>query len=248
MMAVAALPSAGLKLHVRAWLAIAATLLLVAWGAVVTQGIFYQGDPRTSLVSLLPDATILGWQFPGIHFYREGAVYGLTQSARWLALSIMGLTVGLSTSPERLLAALVRLRVPTAVAFMALAAMRFLPVMLDEWAAVRRARWMRGYRGGGGLKRISSEVALFVPVLASALRRATSLSMAVAGRGFSPAGPRTTYPELTMRRGERWALAAIVVPTAALAAAWTLVWFCPLLPWSLTTGLEAIRRWVEVWL
>ncbi|HEV3024462.1 MAG TPA: energy-coupling factor transporter transmembrane component T, partial [Pirellulales bacterium] len=123
MMAVAALPAAGLKLRLRAWLAIGAALLLVAWGAVVTQGVFYAGEPRTALVTFLPHATLMGWEFPGIHFYREGAIYGLTQSARWLALSIMGLTVCLSTSPERLLAALVRLRVPTAVAFMALAAM-----------------------------------------------------------------------------------------------------------------------------
>jgi energy-coupling factor transporter transmembrane protein EcfT len=120
--------------------------------------------------------------------------------------------------------------------------------MLDEWAAVRRARRLRGYRGAGGMRRISSEVALFVPVLASALRRATLLATAVAGRGFSPSGPRTTYPELTMRSGERWALAAVVVVALVLAAAWTFVWLGPLLPWSHTTRLEAIRRWVEVWL
>jgi energy-coupling factor transport system permease protein len=248
LVAVASLPAAGLKLRVRGWLAIAAALLLVAWGAVVSQGIFYAGTPRTTLFTLVPDATLIGWKFPGVHFYREGAVYGLTQSARWLALSIVGLTVCLSTSPERLLAALVWLRVPTAVAFMSLAAMRFLPLMLDEWATARRARWLRGFRGERGLRWFSADVSLCVPVLASALRRATSLSTAVTSRGFSPTGSRTSYPELRMRPGERLALTAIVAATLLLAAAWTLVWLGPLFAPTSSQECAAVRSWVEMWL
>jgi energy-coupling factor transport system permease protein len=154
----------------------------------------------------------------------------------------MGLTVCLSTSPERLLAALIRLRVPTAVAFMTLAAMRFLPVMLDEWATVRRARWLRGYSGALGVRGLSAEVALLVPVLASALRRATALSASVTSRGFSPTAQRTFYPELRMRPIERVALGVIGAATIALASAWTFVW----LGAELTPQLDGIRAWVQL--
>jgi len=248
MFTVAALPATGLMLRPRGWMAMVIALTSVAWGAVVTQGIFYGGEPRTALFTIVPDTVVGSWEFPGVHFYREGAIYGLTQAVRWLALTTMGLTVCLSTSPERLLAALVRLRVPTAVAFMALAAMRFLPVMLDEWASVRRARWLRGYRGAHGIQCISAEVRLLVPVLASALRRATALATSVTCRGFSPTAQRTFYPELQMRRGERVALVAIVAISVALALAWTTIWLGPMTALSGWPQFEAFLEWVRRWL
>jgi len=248
MFTVAALPAAGLKLRPRSWLAIGVALTSVAWSAVVTQGIFYGGEPRTALFTIVPNTLVGIWEFPGVHFYREGAIHGLMQSARWLALSTRGLTVCLSTSPERLLAALVRLRVPTAVAFMALAAMRFLPLMLDEWASVRRARWLRGYRGARGIRSVPNEVRLLVPVLASALRRATSLATAVTSRGFSPTAERTYYPELRMRLGERVAFVAIVATSVVLALARTLVWLGPMTFPAGPPYFEAYQEWVRRWL
>ena len=74
-------------------------------------------------MTLVPSFSILEYVFPGLIFYREGAAYGLLQSSRIVAMTLAGMTVCLSTSPERLLAALAWLRVPSAVSFMAVAAL-----------------------------------------------------------------------------------------------------------------------------
>ena len=55
-----------------------------------------------------------------------------------LAVMLAGLTVCLTTSPEGLLAVLAWLRVPAAISFMTVAALRFLPTFIDEWTTVRR--------------------------------------------------------------------------------------------------------------
>ncbi|HEV7221426.1 MAG TPA: energy-coupling factor transporter transmembrane component T [Pirellulales bacterium] len=221
LLALAALPLVGLRLRPRAWLAIGGVVLAMAWSTLASQAIFYTGEPRTALFTIVPSIDFpawgLGpWRFPGVRFYLEGARYGLVQSLRFMGVSLAGLTVCLSTSPDRLLVGLVRLRVPMGVAFMAMTAMRFLPTMLDEWAAVRRARRLRGYRPRRRFGPVAwycfsrDELQLLLPVLAAAVRRATALATAVSSRGFSPTAERTFYPELRMTPIERLALGALV--------------------------------------
>lgn len=215
--------ASGLRLSVRGWAGVGGALLAVAFSTLLSQGVFYGGVPRTSLVTLAPSFEFFGWQFSGIHFYREGVLYGLEQSLRWLALSMAGISVCLSTSPERLLSALVLLGVPTGLAFIVSTALRFLPTMLDEWAIVRRARWLRGYRGRR--RNAPAELALLPTVLAAALRRASNLATSATSRGFSPTAERTFYPELRMRPRERVALVCLVGGAAGLALFKSAVWF-----------------------
>ncbi|HVW38580.1 MAG TPA: energy-coupling factor transporter transmembrane component T [Pirellulales bacterium] len=205
--AAGALPLVGLRLRARAWLAIGGVVLTIAWSTLLSQAIFYTGKPRTALFTIVPEFTFGSWQFPGVKFYLEGAKYGLVQSLRFSGVSLAGIAVCLSTSPDRLLGGLVRLRVPMGIAFMAMTALRFLPAMLDEWSTVRRARRLRGYRarrfGPANWYHVSrDELQLLLPVLAAALRRAASLATAAESRGFSPTAERTFYPELRMKAGE----------------------------------------------
>lgn len=238
----AAWPLAGLRLSSRAWLAIGGIVLATAWSTLVSQAVFYTFEPRTALFTIVPNFPIGSWEFPGVRFYREGAEYGLLQSLRFSALALAGLAVCLSTSPERLLAGLVRLGVPVGIAFMAMTALRFLPAMLDEWATVRRARRLRGYRGSqrfgpsDWLHAARSELQLFLPLLAAAIRRANVLAMAVSSRGFSPNAERTFYPELRMRLPER-------VGVVLLMGLLTLVIVVKLLFWSSPGWLEAKPEW-----
>lgn len=206
--AAGALPLVGLRLRGRAWLAIGGVVLTIAWSTLLSQAIFYTGKPRTPLFTIVPEFAVGSWQFPGVKFYLEGAKYGLVQSLRFSGVSLAGVAVCLSTSPDRLLGGLVRLRVPMGVAFMAMTALRFLPAMLDEWSTVRRARRLRGYRRRrrfgptGWYHATRDELQLLLPVLASALRRAASLATASESRGFSPTAERTFYPELKMNAVE----------------------------------------------
>lgn len=221
--AVSAAGASGLRLSARGWAGVGGALLTVAVSTMLTQGIFYGGMPRTPLFTIIPPFDFFDRPLAGIHFYREGALYGLEQSLRWLALSMAGLSVCLSTSPERLMSALVLLGVPVGLAFIGATALRFLPTMLDEWATVRRARWLRGYRGRWHT--LPAEISLLPTVLAAALRRAASLATSVSSRGFSPTAERTCYPEIKMRALERLTLVCLLTGTAGLALLKSAAWF-----------------------
>lgn len=251
------LPTAGLKMRSASWLVLGGLLLLVAWGTLLSQAVFYARLPRTELFTLIPPADVAGWHFPGVRFYREGTTYGLIQSLRMLSVMLAGLCVCLSTSPERLLAALVRLRVPVAVSFMTVAALRFLPTVLSELFTVRRARRLRGFRSelsGWGMlwpaswiRSAGAELQTLVPVLAASLRRASSLATSVTSRGFDPAARRTYYPPLEFRSVERIALAVLGITWLAAVTAKLLYWlyvgelyYQPQLRWL----YDAVRQWL----
>ena len=224
----------GLRMRRRGWLLIGALLAAVAWGTLLSQALFYAQMPRTVLLTLIPAGNVAGWEFPGLHLYREGTTYGLMQSLRMLAVTLGGLSVCLSTSPDRLLAALARLRVPVAIGFITVTALRFLPVVTSELSSAWKARHMRGYRrslwpkifGGDGVARgVTMETRLLLPVLAASLRRAETLATSVTSRGFDPTAKRTFYPELRLRRGEWLVLLGLGFAWMAVVGTKLLWWF-----------------------
>jgi energy-coupling factor transport system permease protein len=145
-------------------------------------------------------------------------------------MMLAGLSVCLSTSPERLLAALAWLRVPSAVNFMAVAALRFLPTIADEWSTVRDSCRLRGYRPrlvGVGRETWRSwriEAALLVPVIAASLARAQRLATALTVRGFDATQPRTIYPAMVMSNPDRLLMAVLVGLCIGLSLAKSLFW------------------------
>jgi len=211
----------GLRLPPRGWGAIVGILALTAWGTVLSQGFFYPG--MTVLLTLVPPIGDNGETFRGILLTVEGLEYGAEQSLRLLATVLAGLTVSLSTSPERMLAALAKFRLPTTLGFMTTAALRFLPLLLEEAGEVRQARKLRGYRfrmfgvPGDRLRSYRAEIGLILPVIAAALRRAETLAESVTARGFDAHQARTFYPPLEMRDWERIAAGILVAGSIALA-------------------------------
>jgi energy-coupling factor transport system permease protein len=198
----------GLRLRSGGWLVILGLLALIAWTTTLTQGFFYPASPASARWTLVDPRDLGGFYFPGLAVTAEGLAHGAVQSLRLLATALAGLTLCLSTSPERILAALVRLRLPAALAFMTMAALRFLPLVIDEVRIVRQARRLRGYRfrllgpKGDRFGSYRSELLLLLPVVAASLRRAESLAESVTARGFDPRSPRTFYPPLMMRPWE----------------------------------------------
>lgn len=226
--AVTLLAALALGWRVQTWLAVGTILAAIAWATVLSQALFYPGDPRTVLLEIVRSRSLFGWEFPGVILYREGAFYGLVQSLRLLAMTLAGLTVCLSTGPQQLLAALVTLRVPVAVGFMSVAALRFLPTILQEWLIVRRTSRLRGYGprwiGAGLLRTLKTEVALLVPVIAAALRRAATLATSLTARGFDATAPRSVYPAMAFTRSERVALGGLASIAVALSSLKSLYW------------------------
>ncbi len=254
--AVAMLGVSGLTMRRGSWLLVGGLLLAIAWGSLLSQALFYAAEPRTKLFTLVPPATMFGWPWSGLHVYQEGAVYGLTQSLRMLAMTSAGLSVCLSTSPERLMAALARLQVPGPLAYLVVVALRFLPLMLVEMATVRQARRLRGYsplgirlawspRAWAHWTRL--EVALLLPVIASTLRRAQALARSVSARGFDPAARRTFYPPLRLRRIERVALVAMGSVFLAIVSI-KIVYWLNVAEQSSGAGLTSVYDFARDWL
>jgi len=221
---VALLGLAGLRLPPRGWAAIVGIVGLLVWGTMFSQGFFYKGATQTVVLSIIRPSTQQGG-FPGIELTKEGLWFGAVQSLRLLASLLAGLTVSLSTSAERMLAALSWFRLPATLSFMTTAALRFLPVLIEEFAEVRQARKLRGYRfrwfgrPGDRLGSYRAEVGVVLPVIAAALRRAETLAESVTARGFDPYRPRTFYPPLEMRTWEQAAAVLLVVAAIVMFVA-----------------------------
>jgi energy-coupling factor transporter transmembrane protein EcfT len=203
----AVVAATGLRLTARGWSAIVLMIGLLVWGTMLSQGLFYYG--KTVLVTFVEPRQFGDYSFPGIRLTTEGLIYGAIQSLRFVATALAGFTASLSTGPERMLSALVCIKLPASLAYMTTAALRFLPVVLNEVAAVRRARRLRGGRfawigpTGDRFGPYRDEVQLLLPILAAALRRAETLAESVTARGFDPRAPRTFYPPLVMREFEK---------------------------------------------
>ena len=165
-----------------------------------TQSLFYAGVPRTALVEIGP---VVVW--------REGLLHGAIQSLRLVAMGLAGTTLALSTPPDRLFAALVSLRAPHGIAFLAVTALRFVPLAGAEWLAVRRARARRGRPlwARSPWAWIGEEMRLLAPVAARAVRRARTLAESLEARGFDPVRPRRLRDPLAFRAWEIAWLAAL---------------------------------------
>lgn len=211
-----------------------AVVASTAWA----QGLFYAGAPRTPWLALGP---LVVW--------REGVAHGLVQSLRLVAAGVAGATLALTTPPDRLFAGLVAVRVPHGAAFLAVTALRFVPVVAAEWIAVRHARDLRGRPiwARSPVDWLRQEMALLAPVAARAVRRARTLAESLEARGFDPVVVRAQRAPLAMPPSEGIGLAAIGLALAALWSAhglfalYTLgVWYRP----ELRPLYALVRAWL----
>lgn len=214
---------------------------LLAWSTAFSQSLFWAGWPRTPLFVLSTD--------PWLAFSREGLVHGLVQSLRFLLVTAAGAWVALSTPPDRLLTALLALRVPFGLALMGATALRFLPMVGAETLAVRRARASRGrpiWRRSP-FAWLALEVALLRPVVARSLRRARALAESLETRGFHPTAPRAVREPLRWRAADTVTVGIAVATTLAAVVARVLyaaygaeLYYAP--------ALRPMYAWVRGWL
>lgn len=183
--------------------------LAIAWGTMLSQGLFYGERPRVALFELGP-----------LVFWREGLAHGFVQSLRFGALLCAGTAVVASTPPDRLLRALVALRVPFGLAFLAATALRFVPATAQEMLTVRRARARRGQPvyARAPWAWLAVEIALLRPVIARSLRRARALAETLDTRGFDALGARTVRRPLRLGVLDALVLIVAVPVTASLVA------------------------------
>ena len=132
---------------------------------------------------------------------------GAVESAAFFSLRLMvfimvAFVVTLTSAPSELAEALARLGSPLKrlrapideLAMIVFIAIRFIPILYDEFAAIRTAQMIRGVRFDGPLlTRLRRTSAIIIPVFVAALQRADELALAMEARGYRSGRPRTFY-------------------------------------------------------
>jgi len=150
---------------------------------------------------------------------------GLALAVRLLGIAFAGALALATTEPTDLADALgQQLRFSPRFAVGALAAVRLLPLLADEWQTISLARRARGVEAGRSpLAAAQLFGGKLLTLLVGAVRRATRLAMAMEARGFGSRDCRSWAREQRMR-GADWmllaatVLIAVVATTASVAA------------------------------
>ncbi len=199
---------------------------LTLWGLVVSQGIFYQEFPRHVILTLVPSFELCGHRFNGLFVYKQGLYYGAIQGLRLISSILVGMALCLSTTPDRIFLGLIKLRIPYGLAFLAVTAVRFLPIVAEEIKSVRLAMRIKGYRPlKCGLKQtIVLEINSILPILSRAVRRAHEVTESLLVRGFDPLFPRTWFQDLNWPIYEKVLVGSFLLFALAIALIKILFW------------------------
>ncbi len=124
---------------------------------------------------------------------------GLVLFTRVLACGMISALFALTTDAGRLVRALMlHLRLPASVGFSILQAMHLVPDLAREMQTLRMARAMREGRAMRRIPGPGEVMALLIPLLAFAIRRATRAAIAMEARGLRPGSPRSQLPQPRM--------------------------------------------------
>ncbi|MGW9112285.1 energy-coupling factor transporter transmembrane component T [Microbacterium sp. NPDC055683] len=153
-----------------------------------------------------------GWRL------HAGAVgIGFATGLRLAALVALALVGGTTTEgPDLVRAAIRQLKLPYRVGYAALAAYRFVPRFRHELDVIRAAHRVRGHHGGRGpVAAVRRGLGYLVPLLASAIRHAERVALAMDARAFGAHATRTERHEVLWRSRDTvfvlafWAVTAI---------------------------------------
>jgi energy-coupling factor transporter transmembrane protein EcfT len=169
--------------------------------------LFFTGGPPILSLAPLP-----------VQITQEGLVRGIYVTWQFAVLVLAAAVLTRTTPPselvtgiERLLRPLSRVGIPSQdLAVMIAMALRFMPMLLEEYDRIRMAQMARGadFTSRNLVVRTRAAAVLAVPLLFSAFRRADELAEAMEARGYRR-GPRTTLRELALS-GRDWGAFAVV--------------------------------------
>ena len=152
-----------------------------------------------------------------------GLQTALTVCLRLVVIILSALIVLTGESRDYLLA-LTQCKIPYEIAFMVLAALRFLPMLREEASDILCAAQMRGMplKKSSLKNQAAAYIKVVIPVVAGALRRAENLSIAMEARGFRSRPRRTSMRRLHSNIGDIFYL---ITFCAALAVVFVLAYF-----------------------
>ena len=161
-----------------------------------------------------------------IKIYDSGIIAAAKMIVRIVVLVVStSVLLSYTTSPivltdgiEGLLKPLAKIKVPIHdFALIMSLALRFIPTLLEETEKIISAQKSRGadFSSGSLLKRARALIAIFIPLLASAIRHALDLSEAMICRGYRGGDGRTRLRQMKIRFSD---IIWLTVSAAVLAA------------------------------
>jgi energy-coupling factor transport system permease protein len=129
---------------------------------------------------------------------------GFILSLRLLVLSSSMSWFFLSSTPEDIGRAMGAAGLSLELTFSFIMAIRFIPVIYDEFQSIYDAQRSRGLEleKGGFRKRIRNLMPILIPLLMGTIRRTYEIADAMEVRAFGASPKRTSYKPLKLRRGD----------------------------------------------
>ncbi|UXN21697.1 ATP-binding cassette domain-containing protein [Curtobacterium flaccumfaciens] len=149
------------------------------------------------------------WFDLGFAHVTDGSLtLALATALRVLAVGAPAIALFVRVDPTDLADGLAQvLRLPARFVLGALAAVRMMTLLVDDWRQLAMARRARGLADSGRLRRGAT---MAFALLVLALRRATTLAVAMESRGFGAPG-RRTWARVARFAGPEWAMVAALV-------------------------------------
>ena len=157
----------------------------------------------------------------------EGVYIGLILTVRALCFGACSLFFIVSTDPTQFIISLIQqLGLSPRFAYGTLAAYRFVPLLEVELAQIRAAHRLRGVGEGEGLRGKAIQLYRYtLPLLASAIRKAGRVAVAMESRAFTGGRERTYYRQSRFHWIDGlFAAGAIISLSLILALSWSLGW------------------------
>jgi energy-coupling factor transport system permease protein len=221
---------------VSAGVTLVCVLALMPFTGLSARMLWLRSWPLLTAAVLGAAATILYGRPAGDTYLQWGLVHvtdGSFQLAlaillRVLAIALPAVVLLSTTDPTDLADGLSqRVRLPARFVLGALAGLRLVGLLVEDWRELSLARRARGVADTGRLRRfLGQSFALFV----LAIRRGTKLATAMEARGFGAPGARTwARPSVLRPRDAVLVLIAVAIAAASAAIAiaagtWTFVW------------------------
>jgi len=162
----------------------------------------------------------------------ETLANGAGLALRLLAIALAGLLATASSEPIDVADALIQqLRVSPRFAIGALAALRLLPILAQEWQTLGMARRARGVEAGRSPVAAARLFAgKLLAVLVGVIRRGSRMALAMEARGFGARPCRSVARPTHMSRSDwGWIGGALVLASAAIGISLALGTWRPLL-------------------
>jgi energy-coupling factor transport system permease protein len=136
----------------------------------------------------------------------HSVIRGLFLAGRLAASLTIGLLVISTTDPTFLVKGLRKLGIPTAIAFMVLAGLRFIPIITEQLFNILDAQTIRGV----GQSRVARTKLLLLPLFISSLRRTRTMGLACEAKGFGANRWNDFYEEFHFETGDKLLLFALL--------------------------------------